>query len=262
MGTPLDTLNARLAAGEISVEQYENLRRVIVEDGASPSRTTTTGSRGTVIAAADALLLYKDAIDWQGHLYPISDVASVEGGSISTTANLIPLQKSTWLTVRLHGGPTIALSEDRTIFGAPRHKAIAYMHHCIRQATFKSRMNNLATRLVKEGRVKLYEPIDKKYRPRNYTDYPVFLTRNGQLEVGSRSFDLKSARREGVFGVGTHWRSLGLSQGYDTDEVAIFEKKGIFGQVPRSAVYFKANAEDTDIVNALLTWLAEPGNGL
>ena len=141
------------------------------------------------------------------------------------------------------------------LFAGSRHKKIALLLSALSRATFQQRLDSLAQRLSSTGSIELYHAYTSDFES-------VVLTKDGKLTTPSRSVDLKRARSAGVFGVGTEWRSLGLSRAYDPSEVAVCEDKGTFGYLPRKALRFHVSAEDEDVACALLLWMAEPGNSL
>lgn len=253
MSTAIQILKSRLAAGEIGLDEYRALLAVI--STAAEGGLPTTESLGAVLAEVDDVKLYQSALSSGGKIFGLDSVKSVAGGSSSSSINYIPMDKSTWLTIRFISRDMISLREQRTYFAGGRHKAIATLYGLVRRATFQSRLNNLAAKLVREKRIEIYHPYTGK-------DEAVFLTSGGDLETATKTIGLKAAKANGMFGVGTEWRSLGFSRGYDTNEVIVCEKKGTLGFIPRSALRFNANEGDTDVINALLIWLADPNNAL
>lgn len=233
----------------------------------NPSEGFLPQRLGPPIASVDDLTLYKEALIYKGQIIELTDVTSVDGASVSTTVNLIPIIKSSSLIVEIRGGillggETIVLDEERKLFGKKHHQAIANMRYHVQQATFKSRLTKLMTKLSQERRVKIYEPLLPKKYLFGDSEEPVYVTAEGKLTTSSRSYDLKSAKKAGTFGVGTHLKTLGLSQQYDSNEVVIFEEKTIIGSIPRNALKFHVNTENYDITHTLLLWLAEPGNAI
>ena len=255
MNTPIAILKIRLASGEINLDEYHKLVTALTSNTDSPPlRERTTLPHGSVLAEVDGIRLYKEAIFMSGTIFPLADIESVKGKNFSESINFIPASKWTYLRIKFTSGETIKLDEHRTILGGARHKAIASMYSQIKRITFQSRLNNLAAKLIREGKILLYKPIGK--------EQAVFLTRDARIEAGTNSISLKAAKAHGSFGIGVEWQSLGLSRGYDTDEVVISEKKGTLGFIPLGALKFDVNNEDADVANSLMTWLAEPNNVL
>ena len=249
LSTATEILKARLAAGEIDIDEYSRLLAVVT---ARP--VSETQPQGSVLAEVDDVRLYKNVLTSGGRILSLSEVVSVTGSSSSMSYNFVPISKSTWFSVRFVSGDKIFLQEERTYFSGARHKAIAKMYGLVRRSTFQSRLNNLAAKLLREDRIEIYNPYSDKAET-------VFLTSEGVIETATKSIRLKAAKEHGMFGVGTEWQSLGLSRGYDTEEVVICESKGTLGFIPRGALRFNVNIENADVTNALMIWLAE-GNVL
>ena len=254
---PVTTLKTRLAAGEISADEYRELLGMLRDDEPSDrgSVANPLTQREKLLIEVDSIRLYENSIVIEGQIWPITDVVSVSGMSSSQSVNFIPMDKRSYVGFTLASGKFFSLSEDRTLFAPTRHKAIRALHATLKQLTFKSRLSRIATLLRQEGRLEIFHPYSGKGES-------VFLTVDGQIETATRKFDLKQAYNEGLFGVGVESRSLGYSRSYDTDEVAISQKKGLMEFILLDALRFTANKYDTDVINALLQWMAMPENKL
>lgn len=252
---PLSILKTRLVSGEIDADEYRQLLGLISE--ADPSKADavarTIKSNEKLLAEVDSIRLYESNIVIEGKSIPITEVVSVSGMSSSQSVNFIPMDKRSYVGLTLASGKFISLSEDRTLFAPARHTAIRTLHAVLKQITFQSRLTRITTLLKQQGRIEIFHPFSGQGEP-------IFLTLSGEIETASRKIDLKQARTEGTFGVGVESRSLGYSRTYDIEEVVVAEGKGTMGFIPQNALRFKANKYDTDVVNALLQWMAEPSN--
>lgn len=253
---PESVLKMRLAAGEIDVEKYRELLGILRDRQSAEGSTHASPSsslNGKMLVQADNILLYENSIVVEGQTLPIAEIVSVSGMSSSQSVNFIPMDKRSYVGFTLASGKHVSLSEDRTLFAPARHKAIRALHATLKQLTFQSRLNRIATLLRQQGQIEIYSPFSGEGEA-------IHLTSRGMLMTKTRTIDLKQAKKDGVFGVGVESRSLGYSRSYDTEEVVVAEGKGTLGFIPRSSLRFKANRYDTDIVNALLQWIAVPGN--
>lgn len=252
---PVFILKRRLASGEIDAAEYGQLLGLLRD--AEPAKANVVANTPTsnekLLVEVDNIRLYEKSIVIEGQSIPITDVVSVSGMSSSQSVNFIPMDKRSYVGFTLASGKFHSLSEDRTLFAPARHQGIRTLHAMLKQITFQSRLTRIATLLRQQGRLEIFHPFSGKGEP-------IFLTATGQIETATRKIDLKQAKKEGSFGVGVESRSLGYSRGYDTEEVVVAEGKGTMGFIPRSALRFKANKYDTDVVNALLQWMSEPDN--
>ncbi len=254
---PVTILKARLASGEIDADEYRQLLELLQD--AEPSKAEMGSNprvpHGRLLVEVDNIQLFERTIVIEGEVTPITEVVSVSGMSSSQSINFIPMDKRSYVGFTLASGKFFSLSEDRTLFAPARHNAIRLLHSALKQLTFHSRLTRIATLLRQEGRLEIFHPYSEKAEA-------IFLTNTGQIETASKTIDLKQAKKDGVFGVGVESRSLGYSRGHDTEEVVVGEKKGPMGFIPGTALRFKANKYDTDVVNALLQWMSEPSNKL
>ena len=254
---PESILKTRLASGEIDADEYRALLALLREDNPS-NRDLAVGlsaPSGRMLVEVDDIHLYEVSIAIAGQVFPITDVTSVSGKSSSHSINFIPIDKTSYVGFTLASGKFFSLSEDKVLFAPARHKAIRILHATLKQLTFTSRLTRVATLLRQQRRLNIFYPFFGGGEP-------VFLTVDGHIETPTRKINLKQANGEGLFGVGVESRSLGYSRSYNTEEVAIAQNKGLMGFIPRGALRFTANMYDTDVVNALLQWMAKPGNKL
>lgn len=251
MGTEVGILRRRLAAGEISLEQYREILRELEPSAVSNDRKNAADSLGSPVVAVDDVNFYPEVITKDDKVRLLADVVSVAGGSEKDSVNFVRTGNSSWLTIGFSCGYELKFTEDRLYFGEARHKNIGLALAHVRKATFQRRLNNLATQLAQRRRLEVY----KGYQS-------VYLTYDGILEEGDQRVSIKVAKQSGTFGVGSEWRSLGFSHGYNLQQVVASEQKGTLGYIPRKAIQFVANAVDTDVFNALIVWLALPDSKL
>jgi hypothetical protein len=256
MGEAKDILDRRLAAGEISVEEYSS--RLAALEGSSSSRQppqVPPAPPPKVLASFDDLVITERGLFISGKLIPLERIAKVNGSASQMSINFIPMMKDSSLHIELTDGTTFSYSEDSAYFSPIRHKQIRTAYAILRSATSQKRLDNLAAKVRRDGRVLLgLVDFDEKK--------PVYLTVRGELVSGELVVVLKIANANGGFGIGVEGRSLGLSRSVDPDMiVASLNPAGRF-TLPRGAIKFTATQEDKDAVANLLQWLAKPGNDL
>lgn len=259
MGEAKDILDHRLAAGEISVEEY--LSRLAALQGSNGSRQPPQAPPAPpapppkALASFDDVLITERGLFISGKLIPLEHIAKVNGSASQMSLNFIPMMKDSSLDIELTDGTTFSYSEDSAYFSPIRHKQIRTAYAILRGATSQKRLDNLAAKVRREGRVLLgLVDFDEKK--------PVHLTVRGELVSGDLVVDLKIANANGGFGIGVEGRSLGMSRSVDPDTiVASLNPAGRF-TLPRGAIKFTAIYEDKDVVASLLEWLAKPGNNL
>ena len=264
--SPQDILKTRLAAGEISLDEYRQLLAEIgkecVEDksprDSSPSNELKTGA---LFFEFEDLRLFENAIVYRNVAHPLSDVTSVRGVQSRQSFNFFPTERSSSLHVSFLSGDSISITEQRILLGGKRHDAIGRLLATLRKMTFNQRLTNLAKKLIHQGQVELTTAWVIGGRE---VGELVILRKDGTVVTPTKTVDLKVAKASGTFGLGTEWRSLNaMSHKTNPSEVVLSEKKGMLGAlIPSGALKFVPFAEDIDIVHALLAWMAEPQNRL
>ena len=82
---PKDVLKARLAAGEVSIDEYRELLAVVCDEVADEGKKYVSGqsdtpSTGALITEFEDLRLFEKAIIYKNVVHPLSEVSSVRGG--------------------------------------------------------------------------------------------------------------------------------------------------------------------------------------
>lgn len=91
--SPTDILKARLAIGDISLEEYRQLLAEIRDEPSDGKSFNDAGSpgklqTGAVVLEFEDLCLFENAIMYRNVTHPLSDVTSVRGGAISAIVQL------------------------------------------------------------------------------------------------------------------------------------------------------------------------------
>jgi len=138
---PKDVLKARLAAGEISIDEYRELLAEICDEVMDEGRNhihnqSDALSTGKLITEFEDLRLFENAIIHKNIAHPLSDITSVRGGQSEQSFNFLPTEKSSSLSIAFISGESIAISEQRILFGGKRHEAIGKLLAILRKATF------------------------------------------------------------------------------------------------------------------------------
>jgi hypothetical protein len=264
--SPNDVLKARLAAGEITIEEYRKVQAALSEpqgdiDEGQTSRCSETVHTGALIVEFEDLKVFQEAISYNNISHPISEVTSVRGGQSEKSFQFVPTEKSSSCYIEFTSGQSILISEKRILFAGKRHEQIANLLAIVRRVTFSHRVQNLVKKLVRDGQIPLTTAIIVGGKD---AAAAVFLRKDGTVLTPNKSVNLKTAKAIGTFGLGTEWRSLNaLSHSSNPYEVVLSEKRGMLGaMVPRDALKFIPFVDDVDIVHSLLAWLAEPANKL
>jgi hypothetical protein len=106
-------LKARLAAGEITVDKYQELR-AIVQDELEPKSQANMDihALGQLLAQIDNIFLYENYIVIDEKSHPVSDIVSVDGMITSYSMNLVPIDKKSFVNFTFLSGEKISLSEE------------------------------------------------------------------------------------------------------------------------------------------------------
>ena len=263
--SPTDILKTRLAAGEISLEEYRQLLAEIRDGTANADRHDSHSPHeirtGALVLEFEDLRLFENAITYRNITHPLSDVTSIRGGQSQQSFNLVPTEKSSSVHIEFLSAEPISITEKRILFGGKRHEAIGRLLTTLRKMTFHQRVNNLAKKLIQQGQIELTKAwiIGGKE-----VGEVVILRKDGTVCTPTKTVNLKVAKASGTFGLGTEWHSLNaMSQKTNPYEVVLSEKKGMLGALlPSGALKFVPFLEDVDVVHTLLTWMAEPQNNL
>lgn len=260
--SPANILRTRLASGEISIDQYRLLLAEIhltanEEPPGAPASDNGTSDTGRILLSTGNTTLYEHVIVHEHVTYQTADITSVGGWHRSNTLNFVPLDRQSFLYVHFTKDRSFHLSEDRAWFGAKRHAELGRLLTLLTSMTFRTRLTNLVVKLRTEKSVILFESNTNKHAQ-------VRLYEDGTLGTSSRRIDIKLAKASGTLGFGGEWVSInGLSSKSDPREVIISESKGLLGGlIPRNALRFVPNQQNTDIVHALIGWLSKPNNHL
>ena len=200
MSAHIEKLKERLASGEISMEEFVQMKALINDDNEdtnSPSakifgkvsgfvqdkmnKGLETNSTRIEISNKEfgSIILEDDALVISGERRLVSSIASVNYGSGSFSFNFIPMEKATYVRVVFDDGNVFNISEDRvyTSFGA--HGKLTKLYTQLAKATSQKRLNALAGRLRANGQILLSSDVQ--------------LMRDGTVSDGKSIVNLKKA---------------------------------------------------------------------
>lgn len=261
-------LDLRLARGEIQSEEYRRLLGVLSkqEDEGRAKSTAQDKSESELLLAFEDLLIYSTHIVVDGQRKELANIAYVDGGSSIVRINLLPAVKHTSLIVQFTEGGSFCKDEQRTLFGGKRHKALAQAVHLLKKLTFRSSLDALC-RDVQANPVQIGIESDAPFDTvvglaakalSSRRPAPIYLRCDGSITNGTLTFDLKQCRSEGVLELGIYRTNLS-----EPDSVYACEKKSLMERSHRQALRFGVQGKHrSDVVMALLNWMATPGNRL
>jgi hypothetical protein len=153
----------------------------------------------------------------------------------------------------------ITLREERAYFGGNRHKKIDNALQALRRITYNLRLKKTIFALRNDGKLILYKPIYEGDETKE-----IYLTTEGIIHSSIGSFDIKEAKENGTFGIGTEYSSLsGMSYDISPSEVVFsYKRPFIKGRIPKDALKFIPYMQDSDVILPILDWLAQPNNNI
>ena len=122
-------MKARLAAGQISIDECRQLLTEISEETTNKSNVTHTNlceelHTGQLIAEFEDLRLFEHVIIYKNTAHLISDIKSVGGQQTQSSVNFVPTSRMSRFGVQFLSGEVIQFYEYRTFFGGKRHDTI------------------------------------------------------------------------------------------------------------------------------------------
>ena len=251
-------LDLRLASGEICEEEYAKLLTKITEatsnktnekqslknsiwqhivskhDSIFGSNKFKVPSNNDPLHVTKDLIIYGTFIVFEQEKIHLKNIHSLTYDYSSITVNLLPVNKTIYLTINLIDGRTISINSSsmiRTKTGKLIQNAYAYLT----KATFKTRMQHYINEINQKG---FFECDNAKI----YFD--------GTIEKDNLKLNLKIAKKSGVIGLGTQcgWSDRTINRKAilvsETND-GFFAKKIIIDPVV-----------NTDVVHALIGYIA------
>jgi len=251
MPSPIEILKKRLAAGEVTLVQYKAIEKELC------AKTSDTDNSNKVIFSFEELQIFETFLLYEGKRYALDSITRVFGWQQAFSLNYIPTSKLSVLVIVFSDKQTITLTEHRAWFGGKRHKEIGQMMWKLRKLTFGQRFRNLVGELRRRRKLLLFSP-----KIAGGKGDEVYLHLDGTITAGSRTYNLKDAKKRGQFVIGTNTGSMfparSSSNPYEVTISSGEKKFGLFSDILR----FDPNIDDVDLVHGILRWLAEPDNAL
>ena len=246
-------LDLRLARGEITREVYLSLQSTMTssaklskgplsflanakENVFGPSEMITPTDEHPLIVG-DELTLFGRHLTHKGVQIPYSDIEGVAYKADSYSVNFVPVSLTTHFNISCKSGQSIYVGTNTMIFRGRKAKLIQNAYGFLRQLTFKQRMEAYLNLLQTKGYIEI-------------GDVRVFL--NGDIEKGDLRLNLKRARQNNAFGIGTSSR-WGADKTSNPDEVIVGDKGT---SILSKRIVFELG-DDKDVLKALLHWLSE-----
>lgn len=263
-------LKGRLAAGEITVVEYEQLLNIISDKISSetinPTKKPAADPPLLEIKNKElgTITLFSNRINIAEREIGFEEIKSIRYFGGGLTISFFPVQKDTIVTMKLNNSETISIQESRVYFSSGAHKALVKLYSYVSKETFQTRLDHLAEKLRGSGKLVL---TDFSLLPQ-YDD--TYLSKSGIVTKGNVSVNLKEARRRGTIQIGRNTQVLPGSVESNPNIVIICEEKIknpnistiIGGRLPKTAIEFTVYTEDKDITHSLLLWLSIDGNHL
>lgn len=254
--SPMDILKQRLAAGELSIEEFRRLREELGSEnlgGSNGALSLPAGDSEQPLAEIDNVAAYEKYLTIAGEKFLYSEVVRANGTRDLHLFNYVPTERSASLFLGVSGRKPVFIYEDRVIFGGTRQGRIAKTSQELCRRSFHYRVRNLVDRLRLHGEIILVKPyLD--------AETPIVITADGYIKKGSRLLYLPSAASVGTLGIGwtlSAWFARSKIQ--NGDEIVISEHATVNGKIPRDALYFRPNAEDPDAVAAVIQAMVKSG---
>lgn len=254
----IEKLKGRLAAGEITVAEYERLLDIISDKSSSESINTTKkpASDQPLLEIKNkehgAILLFHDRITTARNTRRLEEIKSIRYIGYILGVSFIPHTKSTSVSIEFTDSEKLYINEDRLLTSFGSHKALSKFYSYIAQQTFQARSDFLVEKLRSSGKLLLCDL---------WGPPPVHLSKDGILSNRDISIDLKNVRRSGkgimLLGAETRFGYGGLSRSPDWVRVSEDGSKGAKGEIG-----FEVHKEDRDVVHNLLGWFSIEGNYL
>lgn len=260
----IDTLNQRLANGEITISEYNQILEKIkkpadssftgikdvLKQGASISGKfleTIFGSN-SYITPTDAeplqitgdLMLYGTFFVYKAEQFSFSDVKSVGFQGYSQAINLIPSYRSVHLHIVMINGKSIYLSGMSIIIQGSLNKRLGAAYQILSSKTFERRLREYLAELNTNGFIEVGNIVKVK------------ITKDGYLVKGGSKVNVRISAQNNFLFLGVEWGGFGNNRSMNPYEVLAGESgTGMFSD----RIRFKI-VNDRDVVFTILKHLS------
>ncbi|MGZ5056336.1 MAG: hypothetical protein ACXWAT_15535 [Methylobacter sp.] len=262
--SPIDTLNQRLANGEITISEYNQiLEKIRNTGGSSPTGTKDILKQGASISRklletlfgsklyptpTDAeplqitsdLTLYGTFFVYKGEQFSFLDIKSIGFQGHSQTINLIPANSSVHLHIVMNNSKSIFLSGMAVIIQSGRNKRLGAAYQILSSKTFERRLREYVDELNSNGFIEVGNIVKVK------------ITKDGYLVKGGSKVNLRISAQKKFLFLGVEWADFGNNSSRNPYEVLAGESgTGMFSD----RVRFKV-VNDRDVVFTILRHLS------
>ena len=239
-------LDLRLAKGEVSIDEYVQIKKVIEEQ--RPSVPTKPVNSTQPLGEYKGFKVFPEYWQYEDDRMQIVDIASVSVGRSKLSINGLASVNHSYVCVTLMSGRTVNFDERKAYFGEKQHLYLLSFGKALQSASYKIRLQRLWNQLSHEGRVKI--------GTRSKTSsQECFLSADGQLTSGAISLDLKKCRTEGQLHLGTH----SFNTQFGSEIYASYSTIPL-REPPFTVSLAVMTSLDTDIAFATVDWLSRPAN--
>ncbi len=262
--SPIDTLNHRLANGEISIAEYNQILEQIKKTGiSSPTGIKDMLKQGTGIAGKllDAVFgsntysiptdaeplqitgnftLYGTFFVYKGERFSLLDIKSIGFQSDSKSVNLVPTGTFTYFNIVMNSGKAIFLKGMSVLIQSSRNKKIGVAYQILSSKTFDRRLREYIDELNKNGCIVVGNLVKVK------------ITKDGYLVKGRSKVNLRISAQKKFLFLGVEWGGFGNNSNTNPYEVLAGESgTGMFSD----RIRFKV-VNDRDVVFTILRELS------
>lgn len=261
--TPIDTLNQRLANGEITISDYNQILEKIKKTGGSSSTGTkdvlkqgasisgklletifgsnsyTTPTDAEPLQITGDLTLYGTFFVYKGEQFFL-DIKSIGFQGYNQTINLIPADSSVHLHIVMNNGKSIFLSGLSVIIQGSRNKRLGAAYQILSSKTFDRRLREYVDELNTNGFIEVGNIVKVK------------ITKDGYLVKGGSKVNLRISAQKNFLFLGVEWGGFGNNSSMNPYEVLAGESgTGMFSD----RIRFKV-VNDRDVVFTVLRHLS------
>ena len=247
MSNPVNILKERLARGEVSIEQYQELLKLISDQGSEsssvpdqiePKNTALPiESDRLIINYNDKLFLHDKSLTYYampGERFPYTKITHLRCNFLTSTLNFVPMSHSAEFTFGIGESPFVETSETKWIKIASQktkfmqsneQKLLKSCYEIIYRNSYNIRQKFYVDQVVKNGFLKS-----------GNTE----IHRNGKL-INTKtgiSVNLKLAKSKGDISYGTHYGIAGGTSQFDPSQLYVLEEKKFFGKKEMTVTIF------------------------
>lgn len=242
---PISILKKRLAIGEISIDEYNELSSVLADDG----RQKVSASTFKNPPLQEKPVIFIDEKNWlgnvtfahKGNIYHIEEIMGLKSNQCFQTYNYFPSYTSGF-DLTLSNGKVIKYETNSLLIKSKKVNNFIEAFDYIRKTTFDQRAHQYLYQFQAKGFFQ-------------YQDY--FIYDNGDIKYKNDTVNIAEAGLQNSVEFGQK-SYFGLDTYYTPDEISIYQK--IPGKFLKHHICIKIK-ENRDVIYAILIKLAELKGG-